>query len=113
MPDDADGDAGLPLVLRSVAERVVHQLHLALGSRVAATHAAWKRRVLLVRSSGVPSSGCAKTRSSPSPYPVRSSHFFSSRTRRSDIGTERRVLRSDLPSPECSPRTHAFRTRMR
>jgi hypothetical protein len=32
---------------------------------------------------------------------------------RSVIGSERFVLRSDLPSPECSYRTHALRTRIR
>ena len=48
-----------------------------------------------------------------SPKTVRRRHFFSSARTRSDIGIDLPVLRSDLPSPECSPRTHALRTRMR
>jgi len=44
---------------------------------------------------------------------VRVDHSSSAARRRSAIGTERRVERSDLPSVECSPRTQVLRTRMR
>ena len=58
----------------SVVANVCRRSWKRIARTSAATHASWKRRVTLVRSSGVPSSGCANTRSSSSPKTVRRRH---------------------------------------